>query len=126
VSICTGKSHRELLEMEAGIQEQLEAGDAADPEFLAAVLRRLQLAKAKARLREIQNRLLERHLARLRAAPDTAVDVAAAMGWDREDQVWPNQASFRLPFQTVTEGPLGMHACTALSQRAIFLACMPA
>ena len=70
--------------MEEGISQQLEAGDAADPEFLAAVLRRLQLAKARARLREVHAALLEAHLARLRAAPDTSVDVAAAMGWDRE------------------------------------------
>ena len=70
--------------MEEGISQQLEAGDAADPEFLAAVLWRLQLAKARARLREVHAGLLEAHLARLRAAPDTSVDVAAAMGWDRE------------------------------------------
>lgn len=48
-----GKRHAELLELEAGIQEQLDSGTAADPEYWQAVLKRLALHKAKARLREI-------------------------------------------------------------------------
>ncbi len=73
--------------MEEGIQAQLDGGDAADPEFLAAVLKRLTLAKAKARLREIHEDLLRKHLDRIVAAPDRAEDVAAAMGWADEDKV---------------------------------------
>lgn len=41
------------MELEAGIQEQLDSGTAADPEYWQAVLKRLALHKAKARLREI-------------------------------------------------------------------------
>jgi hypothetical protein len=48
-----GKSHRELAELESGIQEQLDSGAAADPEYWQAVLKRLHLHKAKARLREL-------------------------------------------------------------------------
>lgn len=48
-----GKTHRELLELEGGIQAQLDSGTAADPEYWQAVLKRLALHKAKARLREI-------------------------------------------------------------------------
>jgi len=48
-----GKTHRELVELESGIQEQLDSGTAADPEYWQAVLKRLVLHKAKARLREI-------------------------------------------------------------------------
>ena len=97
-----GKSHRELEEMEEGIQAQLDGGDAADPEFLAAVLKRLTLAKAKARLREIHEDLLRKHLDRIVAAPDTAEDVAAAMGWADEDKVSASQ-----------QFSLGMHSSTA-------------
>ena len=82
-----GKSHAELAEMEEGIQAQLEGGDAADPEFLAAVLKRLTLAKAKARLREIHESLLRKHLDRIVAAPDNGEDIAAAMGWADEENV---------------------------------------
>jgi hypothetical protein len=48
-----GKTHSELAELEGGIQEQLDSGAAADPEYWQAVLRRLALAKAKSRLREL-------------------------------------------------------------------------
>ncbi|BDA46670.1 probable cactin [Coccomyxa sp. Obi] len=84
--LLAGKSHRELVEMEEGIQAQLDGGDAADPEFLAAVLKRLTLAKAKARLREIHEDLLRKHLDRIVTAPDRAEDIAAAMGWADEDK----------------------------------------
>lgn len=81
---CAGKSHRELLEMEEGIQAQLNSGDATDPEFLGSVLRRLTLYKAKARLREFHEALLQKHVQRLRFAQEQELDVAAEMGWDRE------------------------------------------
>ena len=41
-----GKSHRELLELEGSIEQQLDGGEAADPEYWAAVLKRLHIAKA--------------------------------------------------------------------------------
>lgn len=83
-----GKSHAELVELEEGIQAQLDSGDAADPEFLAAVAKRLKLAKAKARLREIHETLLRKHLDRIVVTEDGREDVAAAMGWaDKADPV---------------------------------------
>ena len=78
-----GKSHTQLLEMEAGITSQLERGEAPDPEFMTAVLSRLGLAKARARLRDIHASQLQQHVAALQAAGDP-VDLGAAMGWDRE------------------------------------------
>ncbi|EIE19628.1 hypothetical protein COCSUDRAFT_67727 [Coccomyxa subellipsoidea C-169] len=105
--LLAGKSHMELSEMEEGIQAQLDGGDAADPEFLAAVLKRLALAKAKARLREIHEALLRKHLDRIVAAPDHAEDVAAAMGWADEDngKVAPerDEAEIDLPMDEDTE-----------------------
>jgi hypothetical protein len=80
-----GKSNAELEEIEEGIQGQLDAGNAADPEFLGSVLRRLALYKAKAWLREFHERLLQRHVQRIVAAEDGAVDVAEAMGWNRDE-----------------------------------------
>jgi len=82
---AAGKTHAELAALEAGIMDQLDAGAAADPEYWAAVLRRLGLHKAKARLRELHARLLERHLGRVVLAGD-GVDVGAAMGWDAEHE----------------------------------------
>ena len=52
-AVPAGKAYRELVALEEGIQEQLDSGAAADPEYWQAVLKRLLLAKAKARLREI-------------------------------------------------------------------------
>lgn len=69
--------------MEQDITSQLERGEAPDPEFLTAVLSRLELAKAKARLREIHGGRLQAHVSVLEAAGDP-VDIATAMGWDRE------------------------------------------
>lgn len=69
--------------MEKDITAQLQRGEAPDPEFLAAVLSRLGLAKARARLREIHEEKLQVHVAALEAAGDPT-DIAAAMGWDRE------------------------------------------
>ena len=82
---AAGKTHAELLALEAGITERLDAGEAGDPEYWAAVLRRLTLHKARARLRELHARLLERHLQRVVLAGD-GVDVAEAMGWEAERQ----------------------------------------
>ena len=42
---CEGKTHRELLDLEDDITQQLNDGEAADPEYWTAVLRRLQIAK---------------------------------------------------------------------------------
>ena len=39
--------------LEGGIQDSMDSGEAGDSEYWAAVLRRLGVAKAKARLREV-------------------------------------------------------------------------
>eukprot|EP00878_Enallax_costatus_P026942 GHUV01028958.1.p1 GENE.GHUV01028958.1~~GHUV01028958.1.p1 ORF type:complete len:146 (+),score=41.31 GHUV01028958.1:195-632(+) len=68
--------------MEADIQRQLAAGE-GDPEYWEAVLPRLRIHAAKARLREIKAQMLEERL----AAQEEKLDVAAAMGWlDDEEQ----------------------------------------
>lgn len=75
----------QLGALEENISQQLDSGEAADPEFWAAVLDSMHLAKAKARLREVHRLLLQEHTQRLRHAADR-VDVREAMGWDREAQ----------------------------------------
>ncbi|KAK9791828.1 hypothetical protein WJX73_003147 [Symbiochloris irregularis] len=78
-----GKSYGGLQEMQKDITSKLQSGRAPDPEFLTVVLSRMDLAKAKARLRETHEERLRRHVEALEAAGDP-VDLAAAMGWDRE------------------------------------------
>jgi len=65
--MLAGKRHEELEELEAGIKDQLESGEAADPEYWTAVLRRLEIYKARAVLREFHAQLMQRHLDRVMA-----------------------------------------------------------
>lgn len=70
------------MTMEADIQKKSAAGE-GDPEYWEAVLPRLRIHAAKARLREIKAQMLEARL----AAQEEKLDVAAAMGWlDEEEQ----------------------------------------
>lgn len=64
--------------MEGEIGSALETGQ-GDPEYWEAVLRRLQLHKAKAKLREVQAEMVRRHVAELEAG----TNVRKEMGWDR-------------------------------------------
>lgn len=69
-----------MLRMEEDISADLEAGTAPDPEFYSAILRRMVLHKAKARLRELHSTLLARsHLQK-----PNATDIPKAMGWREE------------------------------------------
>lgn len=87
--VHAGKTHAQLQHTQAGIEEQLQSGEAADPEFSAAILKRLRIHKAKAKLREIHSDLLQQHLDRTQHVPGD-VDVAQEMGWEEEkDQVCP-------------------------------------
>lgn len=72
------------MAMESDIQRQLAAGE-GDPEYWEAVLPRLKIHAAKARLREIKAQMLEERL----AAQEEKLDVAAAMGWldDAEEEL---------------------------------------
>mmetsp|Transcript_16090 Transcript_16090/g.41105 ORF Transcript_16090/g.41105 Transcript_16090/m.41105 type:complete len:678 (+) Transcript_16090:112-2145(+) len=70
------KSHGQLLELDEDIQQQLQDGECADPEYWEAVRRRLQVYLAKARLRDIHYGLQQAHRAALEG------NIPAAMGWD--------------------------------------------
>jgi hypothetical protein len=78
-----GKTYEQLRDLERGITDQLDSAEAGDPEYWAAVLRRLGLYKSRALLREVHAEALRTHL----AAQMATVDVAAAMGWAGEDAV---------------------------------------
>lgn len=57
---CVGQSLSQLIEMEKELKKELESGGAQDPEFNAAVLKRLAPHKARAELRDIHSMLLSR------------------------------------------------------------------
>eukprot|EP00271_Cylindrocystis_brebissonii_P011736 TRINITY_DN29655_c0_g1_i1.p1 TRINITY_DN29655_c0_g1~~TRINITY_DN29655_c0_g1_i1.p1 ORF type:complete len:632 (-),score=192.19 TRINITY_DN29655_c0_g1_i1:362-2257(-) len=63
-----GKSSEQLTEVEGQIQERMRRGEAKVVEYWEAVLKRLQLFRAKAVLREIHNELLRKHLTLLQEA----------------------------------------------------------
>jgi hypothetical protein len=72
-SMLAGKSHAELTALERGITEQLDSGDAADPDYWAAVLRRLEIYQARALLREFHSQLMHRRLAVVTTLPRSFV-----------------------------------------------------
>lgn len=80
MTIFTGQTHSELMDMEEQIRGSLESGDLPDPEFHSAVLRRMVLHKARARLRELHASLRARSLVH----EDRRADVPKAMGWGEE------------------------------------------
>ena len=79
-----GKTHAQLQQTQNSLEAQLQSGEAADPEFSAAILKRLRLHKAKAKLREIHSDLLQRHMDRTHHIKES-VDVAQEMGWDDQE-----------------------------------------
>ncbi|KAH9624041.1 hypothetical protein KSS87_008963 [Heliosperma pusillum] len=60
-----GKSHKDLVELQAKIESDMRSGEAKVVEFWEAVLKRLHIFKAKACLKEIHAKLLRKHLSRL-------------------------------------------------------------
>lgn len=52
---------------------------------MAAVLKRLTLHKAKARLKEIHQGLLAKHAQRVIATQDPSMDIRKAMGWNIDE-----------------------------------------
>lgn len=74
------------MQLQSSIEDQLKSGEAADPEYWAAVLERLHPQKAKAKLREVHRNLLQQHLDRTQHVEDT-INVQEEMGWDEEDKV---------------------------------------
>eukprot|EP00735_Rhodelphis_limneticus_P007250 TRINITY_DN19760_c0_g1::TRINITY_DN19760_c0_g1_i1::g.11349::m.11349 TRINITY_DN19760_c0_g1::TRINITY_DN19760_c0_g1_i1::g.11349 ORF type:complete len:638 (-),score=180.58,sp/F1Q8W0/CATIN_DANRE/39.78/6e-126,CactinC_cactus/PF09732.4/1.4e-54,Cactin_mid/PF10312.4/3.9e+03,Cactin_mid/PF10312.4/2.7e-53 TRINITY_DN19760_c0_g1_i1:251-2128(-) len=79
-----GKDLKQLVELETAIKDKIDAGDVAvDVEFMDHVLQRLQIAKAKSRLMEIHERILERKLAKLEeAAGGSESEAPSAAGSD--------------------------------------------
>eukprot|EP00889_Picochlorum_renovo_P004009 jgi/Picre1/31039/NNA_006396.t1 len=68
-----GKTLGELESLESGILAELDSGNAADPDYWSSVLRRLDLYKSKAILREFHMSLMEKGLEKLRhGAPRAA------------------------------------------------------
>lgn len=61
-----GKTLSELGSLESGILAELDSGNAADPDYWSSVLRRLELYKSKAVLREFHMSLMEKGLEKLR------------------------------------------------------------
>ena len=60
-----GKSLAELETLESGIREQVNRGDAPDPDFYHAILQRLDVYKAKAVLKEFHERVVVAELGRV-------------------------------------------------------------
>ena len=65
-SMLDGKSSQELSTLELGIKQQLDSGDAADPDYWHSVLRRLDLFKAKSFLSEFHKSIVETELAKIK------------------------------------------------------------
>ncbi|KAI8474931.1 MAG: cactus-binding C-terminus of cactin protein-domain-containing protein [Monoraphidium minutum] len=74
--LLAGQTHAELRRMEGDINGSLAAGE-GDPDYWEAVLERLQIHAARARLREIHADLLRRRI----ASATAKIDVAEVMGW---------------------------------------------
>ena len=90
-----GSTHEQAAAMEEVLVRQLARGEAADPEFTAAVLARLEGAKARAHLRELHAARLAAHVAQLEARTDPA-DLAAVLAWDAPDGT-PAEVGLCLP-----------------------------
>eukprot|EP00850_Spirogloea_muscicola_P014898 SM000110S18905 [mRNA] locus=s110:182121:189533:+ [translate_table: standard] len=94
-SMLLGKTSPELSDLERQIVRQMESGTAKVVEYWEAVLKRLQIFKAKARLKEIHTDLLRQHLAKLQDTADRELeqrdhkDKAAPKAkkeWDEADE----------------------------------------
>lgn len=64
-NLLEGKSSKALEELQLQIESQMRSGTAKVVEYWEAVLKRLHIYKAKARLKEIHRKLLHMHLQRL-------------------------------------------------------------
>jgi cactin len=84
--ILVGKNGRALLELEEMIKLKMDSGESIDVEYWETLFQRLQVFKARARLREMHQAVLEEKLAELEllAAEEEAALLreAAALGED--------------------------------------------
>lgn len=60
-----GKSYTELSDLEKEILVMAEGGDQGDPEYWEQVLSHLKVYKARAKLRDLQHTLMEKHMSKL-------------------------------------------------------------
>ncbi|KAJ6810417.1 cactin isoform X2 [Iris pallida] len=70
-SLLEGKTSSELENMQTEIESEMRSGTAKVVEYWEAVLKRLQIYKGKARLKEIHANLLRRHLHHLKQPVET-------------------------------------------------------
>mmetsp|Transcript_35503 Transcript_35503/g.68061 ORF Transcript_35503/g.68061 Transcript_35503/m.68061 type:complete len:669 (-) Transcript_35503:338-2344(-) len=83
-AMLAGKSFTELVSLEDDIREALDSGD-GEVEYWEAVLQRLAVSKARARLEQLHSELTM-NAKEAQAAGGSAQEVAHAMGWDEEDK----------------------------------------
>ncbi|XP_048225666.1 cactin isoform X2 [Ricinus communis] len=70
-NLLENKTFTELEELQSHIESQMSSGTAKVVEYWEAVLKRLQIYKAKARLKEIHTKILQKHLQRLEPSLDS-------------------------------------------------------
>ncbi|WMV52184.1 hypothetical protein MTR67_045569 [Solanum verrucosum] len=85
-SLLQGKGYGELEALQSQIESQMRSGTAKVVEYWEAVLKRLQIYKAKACLREIQAKMLREHLEHLEKPVESGdVEVEETLRTDEED-----------------------------------------
>ena len=77
-----GKSLQELEVLEAGVRQQVNSGEAPDPDFYHAILQRLDVYKAKAVLKEFHVRVVGTELERVKRGERV---IGKAEEWEEED-----------------------------------------
>ncbi|XP_039130728.1 cactin [Dioscorea cayenensis subsp. rotundata] len=87
--LLQAKSSNELEAMHRQIESEMRSGTAKVVEYWEAVLKRLQIYKAKARLKEIHASLLRKHLQHLEQPMDTKQneEIAEKIDLDEEDTI---------------------------------------
>ena len=119
--LFVGKSYGQLLDLRAGVADSLASGTAAEPEYWQAVLRRCDIALAKARVKEIHDAVRSRAeavLAQEAGLPTTAHDLRAAMGWDDAAQQYPAEQDLHVA-ATAPERPLSPDVADARTSAAV-------
>ncbi|KAF3633334.1 Cactin [Capsicum annuum] len=85
-SLLQGKGYGELEALQSQIESQMRSGTAKVVEYWEAILKRLQIYKAKACLREIHAKMLRKHLEHLEKPLESRdVEVEETLKTDEED-----------------------------------------
>ena len=120
--LFVGKSYGQLLDLRAGVADSLASGTAAEPEYWQAVLRRCDIAIAKARVKEIHDAVRSRAeavLAQESGLPTSAHDVRAAMGWDDDAQQYAGELDAPHAAAAAPERPLSPDVADARTSAAV-------